>query len=74
MTLAIKTRSEQMLEQLESLGRPLTDAEREAKRRCEHAIYMKHWRAERDLTGPALAKHGKENEALLAKVQREAQG
>ena len=34
-----KTRSEQRLEYLENLRRPLTDAESEELQRCLHAVY-----------------------------------
>lgn len=42
--ITIKTRSEQTLEWLESLGRPLTDSESDQLKRSMHAIYMKNWR------------------------------
>ena len=38
----IKTRSEQRLEWLESLRRPLTDEESAELQRCLHAIYVRN--------------------------------
>ena len=56
----MKTKSEQRLEQLEALRRPLTDAEGAELRRCLHAIYMGQWRAEkaeREMIDAALKEH-----------------
>ena len=77
MNAALKTRSEQRLEQLESIPRRLTDAESAEVLRCEHAIYMHHWRArkiERQMNAPALAQHAAEEAALLERVEREMIG
>jgi hypothetical protein len=46
-----KTRSELRLEELEALRRPLTKAESNELKRVLHAIYMRHWRLERNLMG-----------------------
>lgn len=73
----IKTRSEQRLEQLESIDRRLTDAEHEEVRRCEHAIYMHHWRAakiEKAFNAPILKQHAAEEADLLERVEREIVG
>jgi hypothetical protein len=47
---AFKTRSEQRLEQLEAIRRPLTKREGDDLRRCLHAIYMRNWRLERSIS------------------------
>lgn len=73
MTTAIKTRSEQRLEQLDEIKRerPLTDDEIADLNRCEKAIYMRAWKAERDLKAKALAEYHKEETITLAKVTAE---
>jgi hypothetical protein len=56
----IKSRSEQRLEQLEALERPLTEDEGVELRKCLHAIYMQRWRAEaaeREMNEAALKEH-----------------
>ncbi len=62
--LVIKTPAEQKLEWLESLRRPLTDAESDELRRSLHATYCYRRRI--------IAAHERENAELLAKVEREA--
>lgn len=49
MTVSIRTRSEQRLEQLEAIGRErrLTDDEHAEILRCEHAIYCRNQRLAR---------------------------
>lgn len=42
-----KTRSEQRIEQLINIGRPLTDEESEELYRALHADYMRKWRTEK---------------------------
>lgn len=61
-----KTRAEQKLEWLESLGRPLTEDESEELRRCLHATYMGNWRAS------MVAQHRAEELILLEKLRAEA--
>ena len=63
---AFKTRSEQKLEWLESLDRPLTDEESDELRRSLHAVYCMNRRAR------ALSLHRSEELALLGEVEREA--
>jgi len=68
-----KTKAEQRLEYLESLRRPLTDAESEDLRRALHAVYLRNWKAKRKQAEiRALASHQKEERELLAKVEAEA--
>lgn len=45
--LRIKTPSEQKLEWLESLKRPLSDEESAELQRCLHAVYCREWRQRR---------------------------
>lgn len=61
------TRSEQRLEQLKALKRPLTDAESEELARVMHAVYERERRLSR------LKQHRDEELRLLAKLRREAQ-
>lgn len=42
-----KTRSEQRIEQLINVGRPLTDKESDELYRALHADYMRKWRADK---------------------------
>lgn len=68
---AFKTRSEQKLEWIESLDRPLTDEESDELRRAIHAVYCcPKLRAKR--LARMLAKHAKEEAALLKRIKREA--
>lgn len=67
---ALKSKSEQKLEWLESLGRPLSDEESVELRRCLHAVYCRNWRLERERK--ALKQHKAEERALLAKVFAES--
>jgi hypothetical protein len=62
-----KTRSEQRLEWLESLGRPLTDKESDELRKALHAVYCTANKREK------LAQHRNEELKLLRRVRREAQ-
>jgi hypothetical protein len=62
-----KTRSEQKLEWLEHLGRPLTDQESDELRRSLHAVYC-HERRVR-----MLAMHEKEQRSLYQRVLAESQ-
>lgn len=64
--LAIKSPSEQKLEWLESLRRPLTEAESDDLRRALHAVYCRNRRHR------LIAQHENEERALLAKVEAEA--
>jgi hypothetical protein len=70
---ATKTRSEQVLDWLEHVGRPLTDAESADLQRALHAIYCRNrkLRIDRELTGDALAKDAAENAKLLERVEAE---
>lgn len=52
------TRSERRLAELEALRRPLTEEEGADLRRCLHAIYMRHWRAELEMNEAALREYG----------------
>lgn len=64
----IKSRSEQRLEQLEALKRPLTEEEGVELRKCLHAIYMQRWRAEaaeREMNEKALREHAICHESLV---------
>jgi hypothetical protein len=63
VSAAFKTKSEQKLDWLESLHRPLSDRESEELRRAMHAVYCRNKR---------LAQHEREERALLAKMQAEA--
>lgn len=70
-----KTRSEQLLEELETLDRALTETEQGQLRRCLHAVYMRHWRItkiEREANGAAEAAHEREEAQLRARVEVEA--
>lgn len=62
----IKTRSEQKLEWLEGLKRPLTDEESDDLRRSLHAVYCTKRRHR------LLAMHEREEAELLRKVEAEA--
>ncbi len=68
----ILTRSEQRLEQLKRIKRPLTDAESLELDRCLHAAYMRAWRADRQQRLGPLASHAVENAELLGGVEAEA--
>jgi hypothetical protein len=73
--IIIKTRAEQKLEWLESLKRPLTDAESAELRRCLHATYMKNWRLAQALdeaNAAALSEFERAEADTLRKVGREA--
>lgn len=61
-----KTRAEQRVEWLTSLGRPLNKSEVAELQKSLHAIYC------RDRKRRFLAAHEREEAALLAKVQAEA--
>lgn len=61
--ISFKTISEQKLEYLEHLARPLTDSESDELKRAMHAVYVRSRR---------LAEHRNEELRLLKKVQREA--
>lgn len=63
---AFKTRSEQRLEWLESLKRPLSDQESDELRRSLHAVYCTTRKAN------ILARHREEEIELLARVRAEA--
>lgn len=63
---AFKTRSEQKLEWLESLGRPLTDMESDELRRALHASYCHNRKT------LLLAVHRADELAQLAKLESEA--
>lgn len=63
---AFKTRSEQKLEWLENLGRPLTDLESDELRRSLHAVYCHERKT------AMLAVHRADELALLAKLETEA--
>lgn len=63
---AFKTRSEQRLEWLEGLKRPLTDIESDELRRCLHATY------EHDRRVRMEAKARAEELVLLKKMRAEA--
>jgi hypothetical protein len=66
----IRTRSEQRLEQLEALRRPLTVGESTELRRCLHAIYMRQWKAariEREMHSAAMDEHAIEPEGRVRK-------
>jgi hypothetical protein len=65
MTPALKTISEQKLEWLESLRRPLTSEESDELRRALHAVYC------RQRKSATLAQHRNEELRLLAKVEAE---
>jgi hypothetical protein len=67
VSFAYKTRSEQALEHLQTLKRPLTDEESDELRRSMHAVYERKRRQSR------LAQHRAEELDLLAKLEREAQ-
>lgn len=67
MSAAFKTISEQRLEWLESLERPLSDAESDELRRAMHAVYEHNRRAN------ALKIHDDEEKALLRRLEREAE-
>lgn len=69
----IKTRSEQRLEQLKALRRPLTEAEQGELYRALHAVYMRDWRRHQISRYPELGQDRNEELRLLAKVRREAQ-
>jgi hypothetical protein len=66
MSFAFKTLSEQRLEWLESLRRPLTNQESDELRRALHAVYC------RNRKHRILAQHENEERALLAKVEAES--
>lgn len=61
-----KTRSEQRVEQLEGLRRPLTDAESDELRRALHAVYVSNGRSN------VLAQQRNEELKLLEKLRIEA--
>ena len=61
---ATKTPAEQKLAWLESIKRPLTDAESDELRRSLHAVYCYRRRM--------VAAHERENAKLLVKVMAEA--
>jgi hypothetical protein len=68
MATVLKSRSEQRLEQLEALERPLTEDEGDEIRKCLHAIYMSRWRAEkaeREMNEAAMQEHGICHESLV---------
>lgn len=69
-----KTRSEQRIEQLINIGRPLTDEESDELYRALHADYMRKWRIDQ-----ARRKRSKDpeicfgaNDKLMKRVQAEA--
>lgn len=64
--IAYKTISEQKLEHLQSLKRPLSDDESDDLRRAMHAVYCHERKAQR------LGQHRNEELKLLRKLQREA--
>jgi hypothetical protein len=61
-----KTMSEQKLEWLESLGRPLTDEESEELQRALHAVYCRNQR------NSTIGQHRNEELKLLEKLRAEA--
>ncbi len=64
---AFKTRAEQKLEWLESIGRPLTGEESDELRRSLHAVYCRERRFR------LLAMHEKEQRSLYQRVLAESQ-
>lgn len=79
--LAFKTRAEQKLEWLESLGRPLTDEESDQLRRTLHAVYClprnraaRAARMEAEMGAAVLAEHERGNAEMLEQVLLEARG
>lgn len=66
MSFEFKTRSQQQLEYLESLKRPLTDEESEQLQRSMHAVY------EYKRSKSRLAQHRREELDVLSKVEAEA--
>lgn len=47
MNVITKTRSEQIIDQLVNIGRPLSDEESDALYRALHADYVRKWKAAR---------------------------
>lgn len=77
-TETTKTRSEQRIEQLINIGRPLTEEESDELYRALHADYMRKWRlakaaaAERAWRQSMTAQQRKEEKRLLERVKQEA--
>lgn len=75
---SFKTRSEQKLEWLESLDRPLTDEESNELHRALHAVYCRNLklqraaRIEREVRDQVLTQFDKENAIILRRMEREA--
>lgn len=75
----LKTKSEQAIEQLESLGRPLTDDESRQLERAMHAVYERNRRLsramvlEREIKGQVLDRHREEEAEILRAVEAEAE-
>jgi hypothetical protein len=66
MSFVAKAVSEQKVEYLSNLRRPLTDAESDELRRAMHAVYERTRRAR------CLGMHEQEEQRLLKKLEREA--
>lgn len=74
MSPPIKERSEQILEYLEGLNRPLTDEESVLLRRSMHAVYClnRARRLEAEQGAAVLAEHKQAEVETLICVEREA--
>lgn len=79
--MILKTKSEQIIEQMVNAGRPLTDEESDDLYRALHADYMHKWRkaratraAERETGRFALSEHRRAELCILERARGELVG